>query len=206
MQTATEPVRLQPHDLKRAERVLARAFHDDPGIVWMLPDERQRRRFLGWSHGALLRNAMRKGLIFTTPGEVAGAALWLPPQRPMMSLLDAIRVGMLAAPFLLTPGQLRRMVLAIVMFEDLHRKDPPKRHWYLNVLGVEPDRQGKGIGGNLITPILEHADRRQLACYLETGKEINVTFYQKHGFEVVREGSLPMGGPRWWTMLREPIG
>lgn len=206
MLAAVEPVRLKPSDLKRAEHVLARAFHDDPGVVWMLPDERQRQRFLRWGQRALLRNTMRNGLAFTTPGLVEGVALWLPPKRPRMSLVDIVRSGMLAVPFTLTPGQLRLMVLSLVMFEGLHKEDPPKRHWYLNVLGVEPERQGQGIGGRLIAPILERADRRHVSCYLETGKEINVRFYEKHGFEVVREGNLPGGGPPWWTMLREPIG
>ncbi len=54
-------------------------------------------------------------------------------------------------------------------------------------------------------PVLERADRDRLPCYLETTKEINVSFYKKHGFEVVVEDDLPRGGPRFWTMKREPI-
>jgi hypothetical protein len=55
-------------------------------------------------------------------------------------------------------------------------------------------------------PVLERADSDNLTCYLETAKEINVTFYQKHGFEVVKE--FPLGGkdgPPFWTMLRQPV-
>jgi hypothetical protein len=37
-------------------------------------------------------------------------------------------------------------------------------------------------------------------------KERNVTFYKKHGFDVVVEGDIPNGGPHYWTMRREPIG
>lgn len=206
MQTSAEPIALQQADLDRAAQVLARAFHDDPGIVWLLPNEGQRRRLLFWNHRKFLRYGLRAGHVYTTPDSVVGIATWLPPERPMMGLMDAVRLGLLALPFKASPLQFVRFTAMMSMFEKMHKKDVPKRHWYLNVLGVEPERQGQGVGGRLIAPILEQADRDRLPCYLETGKEINVTFYQKHGFEVVKEGDLPLGGPRWWTMLREPIG
>jgi hypothetical protein len=43
-----------------------------------------------------------------------------------------------------------------------------------------------------------------LPCYLETEKQINVPFYNRHGFDVVVEIDLPKGGPHIWTMKREP--
>lgn len=206
MQTSTEPVLLQSADLERATRVLTRAFHDDPGIVWLVPNEGQRRRLLYWNHRKFLQYGLRAGRVFTTPESVDGIATWLPPERPMMTFMDAVRLGLLALPFKGSLLQLVRFSAMTALFQKLHRQDAPMRHWYLNVLGVDPERQGQGVGGRLIAPILERADSDRLPCYVETGKEINVTFYQKHGFEVLREGDLPLGGPRWWTMLREPIG
>jgi ribosomal protein S18 acetylase RimI-like enzyme len=206
MQNLPEPVPLQPADLDRAAHVLTRAFHDDPGVVWLLPNEGQRRRLLYWNHKKFLQYGLQAGRVFTTPGAVEGIATWLPPERPMMSFMDALRLGLLALPFKATPLQFVRFVAMMNLFEKMHKQDAPKRHWYLNVLGVDPERQGQGVGGRLIAPILEQADKDRLPSYVETGKEINVTFYQKHGFEVLKEGNLPLGGPRWWTMLREPIG
>ncbi|MFQ5472638.1 MAG: N-acetyltransferase, partial [Dehalococcoidia bacterium] len=63
-----------------------------------------------------------------------------------------------------------------------------------------------GVGSALMQPGLEQADRDRVPCYLETAKEINVKFYGKHGFEVVRKIDLVGGGPPVWTMLREPVG
>ena len=206
MSVLLQPVRLEPPQVKRVARALARAFHDDPGIVWIVPNEGQRRRLLYWNHKKFLQYGLRAGHVFTTPDLVQGIATWLPPERPMMGFMDAVRLGLLALPFKGTPLQLVRFVAMTRLFDRMHRLDAPKRHWYLNVLGVDPERQGQGFGGRLIAPTLEQADRDRLPCYVETGKEINVTFYQKHGFEVLREGNLPLGGPRWWTMLREPIG
>ncbi len=90
--------------------------------------------------------------------------------------------------------------------EPLHKRDVPSRHWYLPTLGVDPLSQGRGVGGALLQPVLARADAEGLFCYLETEKEINVTFYRRHGFEVVVEDDFPNGGIHFWTMRRHPQG
>jgi len=87
---------------------------------------------------------------------------------------------------------------------ELHAQAVPPDHWYLLLLGVDPPRQGQGVGGSLIEPILRRADAEGRACYLETMKPRNVTFYQKHGFAVVVEGDTSDGGLHFWTMRRNP--
>jgi hypothetical protein len=39
---------------------------------------------------------------------------------------------------------------------------------------------------------------------LLTNSEVNLSFYGSHGFEVVREGATPEGGPYAWAMVKEP--
>jgi hypothetical protein len=39
---------------------------------------------------------------------------------------------------------------------------------------------------------------------LLTHNEANLSFYERHGFRVVREGETPKGGPHAWAMVREP--
>ncbi|MGI8551207.1 MAG: GNAT family N-acetyltransferase [Dehalococcoidia bacterium] len=85
----------------------------------------------------------------------------------------------------------------------LKQRDLPGPCWYLNILGVDPIRQGTGIGGRLVKPILQRGDAQEMPCYLETFKERNLRFYQKHGFRVLAEAVLPEDGPRFWTMLRQ---
>jgi hypothetical protein len=40
--------------------------------------------------------------------------------------------------------------------------------------------------------------------WLETSAEPNVRFYRRLGFAVTDVVDLPRGGPRTWSMLREP--
>ena len=80
---------------------------------------------------------------------------------------------------------------------------PSTPHLYLSVLGVDPPRQGQGVGSRLIAPGLELCDREGVPAYLETARERNVVFYERHGFRVMRDLRLPRG-PTVWLMWRDP--
>lgn len=56
----------------------------------------------------------------------------------------------------------------------------------------------------MLDPVLARADQEGVAAYLESSKEPNLAYYERHGF--VRTDVLePVpGGPPVWTMWREP--
>jgi ribosomal protein S18 acetylase RimI-like enzyme len=85
------------------------------------------------------------------------------------------------------------------------RLHPPDRHWYLETMGVAPSAQRLGLGGRLLAPVLELADRARADCYLETSDRAHVRFYERHGFEVV-DDALPLlpAGPTHVAMRRRP--
>lgn len=93
------------------------------------------------------------------------------------------------------------MLGALNLLEGKHPKAP---HYYLLAIGVDPPRQGKGIGSRLMTPILDRCDREGMPAYLESSKERNLALYERHGFRVVEQVELPGGGPPVWLMWREP--
>ena len=88
--------------------------------------------------------------------------------------------------------------------DQFHRRTALGKHLYLSTLGVEPSRQGLGLGSALIRPMLERADAEGLPCYLETFQPRNVPLYQKHGFKITIEEVEPNSGVRGWAFLREP--
>ena len=77
-------------------------------------------------------------------------------------------------------------------------------HYYLSVLGTDPDQQGGGVGSALLGPVLDRCDADGIAAYLESSKESNVDFYIRHGFSVTDRIDLPDDGPALWFMWREP--
>ena len=177
--------------------ILALAFEDDPIQRWVFPSTRVRARygaaFFRWS---LWRCGDQQ--VSWTTDDLAGAALWMLPDRWKVTIAQLTRLARLAGVGVGWRGPIVVWGLAAV-----ERRHPDDRHLYLAVLGVDPVRQGAGIGSRLLEPGLELCDRDGLPAYLETGKERNVSFYSRHGFTVTDRLSLP-AGPPVWLMRREP--
>jgi GNAT superfamily N-acetyltransferase len=206
MTAATEPIQLAPSQIRDAGGVLGRAFQDDPYWSWVVPLDSRRAEVLPWFMEVLARYCHKYGEANTTAGKVEGAALWISPGKYPPSTVRMMLAGMMFVPLKFGRAALSRLIRSLGYYEQLHKRGVPGHHWYLPTLGVDPPRQGRGIGSALIQPVLGRADAEGLPCYLETEKERNLPFYRRHGFEVVVKDDLPNGGPHFWTMKREPQG
>jgi ribosomal protein S18 acetylase RimI-like enzyme len=186
--------------LDEASAVLARAFHDDPAWVWLIPDDARRRRVLPW----LFRIGfdVTAADVWATAGAVEGVARWLPPGRAPMKIAPTLLA------LLQTPLRLRRATGPFLAYgravELLRAEVAPGAHWYLAGIGVDPPAQRRGVGGALLQPGLTAAARASLPAVLLTNNAANLSFYRRHGFEVVREGETPRNGPRAWAMVKPP--
>jgi len=203
MTTTEAAVRLRGEEIDEAGAVLSRAFDDDPLMSWWEPDLAKQRRWSPWFFTAACRTGHLYGTIHTTPGTIEGAAIWLSSGQTGTHVNRIVRSGMVLMPFKMGIGPFRRVMTTLAILEKLHKQNVPPEHWYLMVLGVEPARQGHGIGSALMQPILAKADGDHVPCYLETQKARNVPLYQRHGFVVLKELDLPDGGPHIWTMRRD---
>jgi ribosomal protein S18 acetylase RimI-like enzyme len=195
-----EIVRLEPARLGEASAVLAHAFHDDPAWIWLFPDERRRARILPW----LFRVGfdVTAADVWAAGRPVQGAARWLPPGRPPMRMGPTLR-ALVATPFRLGAVTGRFLAYGRAV-ETLRARVAPGPHWYLAGIGVEPAAQRQGIGTALLRPGLEGAARDGLPAVLLTNNEGNLSFYERNGFAVVREGVTPEGGPHAWAMVKSP--
>lgn len=206
MTVAGGVVRLTEAQTTRAGEVLARAFFDDPMFAYIQPNRDKRARTFPAFFTAAAAYALRAGEVYTTIGTVDGAALWVPP-APVAPQEDSRgSSGSASSPSPLGDDAGERLRAVMTHFGELHRRTVPSPHWYLLILGVDPLHQGRGVGGQLLTPVLARADRDGLPCYLETMNPRNPPFYRRHGFQVVEEADFPGGGFHYWTMLRRPRG
>lgn len=204
MTDSKQALRMAKSQKTQAAEVLSRAFMADPVYTAIFPDRDERERALGRLFGAVVGYSLVYGLVHTTPA-VEGAACWLAPGNTELSLWRILRTGFgLQRAVASFNAQARREFLAVLAYTDeLHKSQAPGPHWYLWAVGVDPERQGQGIGSRLIQPVLTQADQQGVPCYLETQIASNVAFYQKRGFEIVSEGVVPDQEIRIWTMLRQ---
>ena len=75
--------------------------------------------------------------------------------------------------------------------------------WYLSIIGILPAHQGKGLGAELLEPVLEKTDCLQVSTYLETFTPRNVSFYERFGYRSIKEIQEPTTGAVYQVMLRE---
>jgi ribosomal protein S18 acetylase RimI-like enzyme len=75
---------------------------------------------------------------------------------------------------------------------------------YLMIIGVGSEFQGQGFGGKLLRVLIEESEQAGLPIYLETETESNVSMYEKFGFSVLHQITLPVVDLPMWEMIREP--
>lgn len=182
-----------------AGRTLSLAFEDDPVMQFLFPDPGSRLRRLRSFYRVAIPMIAGHGALHADEA-LHAAAVWQAPSPPhpgrWAQAWTALR--MLAS--------LRE---AVGRGNALHETVQPAHvcepHWYLSILGTEPGYQGRGLGSALLAQTLERCDRDGSLAYLESSKEQNIPFYERHGFKVTDELQVP-GGPRLWPMLRRPRG
>lgn len=78
-------------------------------------------------------------------------------------------------------------------------------HAYLWIVGTRPDMQGNGLGSRVMREMTKRLDEEGMPAYLESFKEKNLTFYERHGFQVFRKVDIDdKECPPIWSMWRVP--
>ncbi|MEB3051062.1 GNAT family N-acetyltransferase [Mycolicibacter sp. MYC123] len=189
-------------DLTALGATLGRAFHDDPVSMWMLPDADTRTAQLSkyFATSTRYHHLGGGGVEIACDGTTVGAAaLWDPPHRWKQSKASQLR--MLPALIWAFGLKISRGRTISDLLEDNHPEEP---HWYLAVIGSDPNARGKGFGQAVMRSRLDRCDAEHCPAYLESSKLENVPYYERFGFQVTGEITLPDDGPTLWKMWRQP--
>lgn len=183
-----------PGDEAAAIATLTLAFAADPMTRWSWPDPRTYLDAFPKLATAFGGAAFLKGTAHRVEG-CAGVALWLPPGvEPDGEAMGALMQSTLKGPALMEGAPIMQQMM------DFHPHEP---HWYLPLIGIDPQYQGKGLGGALLDHGLAFADRDGVPAYLESSNPRNIGLYERHGFE--RLGQIQNGSsPTLVPMLRKP--
>ncbi len=183
-----------PDDVQRVAATMTLAFAADPMARWSLAEPDRFLTYFPRIAHAFGGRAFEHGSAHEAGGGAA-AALWLPPGvEPDEEALGAVFDEAV-------PDALKGEVGAVL--EQMDERHPKEPHWYLPMIGVDPARQGQGLGAALLRHGLALCDRDGLPAYLESSNPANISLYERFGFEragVIRAGSSPELVP----MLRRP--
>lgn len=174
--------------------VLVRANNSDPAARWLWPDSQQFLRHFPSFVRAFGGKAFAHESAYYIDGYV-GAALLLPPnvhpdEDKLISLVQRTVSEQVQKDF-------------FQVFEQMGRYHPSEAHWYLPLMGVDPSKQGKGLGSALLQHMLIQLDREKKLVYLESSNPRNISLYKRHGFEML--GTIQIGtSPPMTPMIRRP--
>ena len=182
---------------QRAERIygaLTLAFAADPASRWLFAEADSFLRNFPKFARALAGPALQNGTGLAMEN-YAAVALWLAPGE---------------GPDEQTLGELIETAVArekqddmAAVVEEMGRYHPQEPHWYLPLIGVEPSRQGQGLGSTLLRTSLSRCDADGLPAYLESSNPINQPLYERHGFQAI--GAIKIRNcPPIVPMLRQP--
>ncbi len=182
-------------DLPALVAMLCRAFQADAHINWLIRQDDRRDAAMSTLFRLLLTE-MGGELHAST--DCKSAALWFPPgDGPGWNMQARFFLR-----YLSIAGPARALIHGI----DLKRMDqrhPTRPHFYLQLLGVDPECRRQGRGSAILSGLQALARESDCPVYLETSSPQNVAFYYRHGFAGTSESVLS-GGLKLWSLLWQP--
>lgn len=198
-----ELFRVHRRHTRPAGEMLARAFNGDELYAALFPALEQRRAVLPPLMAFRVCYGVLYGEVYAASPALEAVAVWIRGDKSFMTPWRSVRAGGLAL-FAKIGGATWRMQAVERYVMALHRQHAPMPYWHLSPVAVDPLYQGRGLARRLLTAMFARLDREGLPCFLETQSERNVSIYERYGFAVVEEGTVPETDVRHWAMLREP--
>ena len=196
-------LRLQEKDMPAAAKVLGRAFHNDPLETFLFPDDAVRQRATPYFFETALRYSVLYGEVYTVSEKMEAVAAWLSFEYTSAKPDLFNQAGGEEFCAQAGPEAVARLRSIHEFNNARHEHNAPFPHWYLSLIGVDPDFQGKGLASKLIKPMLARLDSVNLPCYLETQDEPNVALYKHYGFDLLENYIVPGTGFTLYAMLRK---
>ncbi len=197
--------RLTKEDIPRAVECLKDAFKDDPLWCEVFKNDPDKDKSLTAFFTCPLLYGMKFGKAYATSPEIEGVAVWVPGKHSDMTMWGMLRCGALSYGAKMGKESIRNLsIVSKQLGPTRKRLMKNKPYLYLTIIGVSSMAQGKGFGSKIMDAMKEECTREGLHLYLETEKEENLPFYEKHGFAVLekivfKKLNLPM-----WLMERKP--
>jgi GNAT superfamily N-acetyltransferase len=206
-----DPIALGARHVERTAAMLAAAFEVDPAYRYLFPDPVRRPRGLADFFARNLRTHLPHRCTYAlldAEQQPYATVTLRPPAGFHVSTLTMLRRGLL--PFALAHGRgaVSRLFWLKRTYDALEaRAGRGAPHFYVHMMAVSPDQQGRGHGAALLEQILARAlvSAPRAATVLTTHLPRNLVFYQRVGFELIDEQRLqpPDHDPYTvWSMRR----
>lgn len=187
-----QPFLITPDRAEETAEVLSQAFMKESATDFFFPPEEgdklpKLRALFGWAMEYRIATGVPALAVTAPDGRIAGAVtLRLPGESETPPIVEALwaKVEQIIGP----ESSARIDLYDQAQKTNLH----PEPHHYIVAIGVHPDFQGKGYGGDLLRAAIDYAesDRGSSGIGLDTGTEENQRLYEKFGFRLFATAQL----------------
>ncbi|KXZ45027.1 hypothetical protein GPECTOR_59g635 [Gonium pectorale] len=210
----------------RAAECFGRALVDDPTLNWLTDGKRPQvvvRFFTRVAHMSLRAIKDHRDCWQLLPvvaaatdsngaeatAAVAPAVVCIGCEYPRHHPSDLRLLFNGLIPMLAAVPSLRslRFISETMDIMDLEKEAFHKAHGpflYIACYGTEPGLQGRGLGSQLLQAVIADAEERGIPLYLEANSPGSRRFYERHGFEMLREIRAKPQAPPLFVMARLP--
>lgn len=189
-------------DYKKVYKCAERAFKEYPSFDF-ISGNGNGGRIAGLFYSVDVRYQRDGWIVLSTDSDVKCVAFFMPPFNKDLNNFKLLVHSLLKRPFRNKLGLTWRSLACVKAVKEVEKYGNEEDSWYLYVLMVDPDLQGKGLSKKIFMPMLDYMDRIGKKCYLETCSEDNVRMYKKYGFEITKEVEIK-NGPKVYAMVRPP--
>lgn len=202
MDDLKELYRLNIRDIPRASSVLSSAFVNDPDLKKIIPGKKRRLEKLKIIFQPFVKFGILYGEVYAPSEKIEGVAVWNHSSKKEITFWRSIRSGFLGMVSKIK-GPERKLFQQYGDEMDTYTRNIIEgEHWFLFILGIDPDSQRNGFGTRLLEPMLDRIDQEGLPVMLDTNKDANLGYYRRFGFDVEKEYKVLDN--QHWGLVRDP--
>lgn len=199
--------KVQKKDIPKAGAVLADAFQHDPVWTKFFRGEAKIDQ-KGTFFESPIKYCLKYGEVYATSEHLEGIAVWVPGDLADMTIWRLIRSGAIISGMkamkVFTKLAWNKGRILGPLQADMKANMKGRPFIYLMIIGVASAFQGQGFGGKLLGALIEKSEQVGLPIYVETATERNVRMYERLGFRLLNQVTLPVINLPQWEMVREP--
>lgn len=192
--------KVQKRDLKKCGSVLARAFQNYPMYRYILGEQNSFEN-IEKATRFFVRFSFYYANVYAPSDEIHGVLGFVDYEKYKMNFYRSLRSGALSLAKL--GSEIGKRFNDYEQFNTgIHAEVIKGPHQYIMFVGVDPHKQGQGLGSQLMRPVLELAKAVNKPTYLETHDKRNVEIYYRYGFTLAGEYQLPNSDIMLYSMLK----
>ena len=174
--------------------ILSRSFDDNKSVNYVVLQDRKRKQRIRSLMAYAFDICFRYGKVYLSENEDACGLVLLPDKKKTTFSTVLWDVRLVLKSF--GVGNIGKVLKRESRIKKAQVASPK---FYLWFIGVHREKQGNGMGSRLLEEIIAEARSENRTVCLETSTEQNLSWYEKHGFEIYH--TLNFGYPLYFLNL-----